>query len=77
MKDEGIGNGAGSASGAARRNLSHCLREIESAIMLSFVEIYTARNKILYCMHFNTRGRTRDITSFDLEDCLFNIATRA
>ena len=74
-----FGNGSGSlfASGATDENLSHCFREIESAIKFDVVDICMAL-KIIECfMASKMNFLSKIIVLFDLHDCLFITCTRA
>lgn len=53
----------------------HCLREIESAIVLCFVGLRTALKRILFNIQLIMKGRSKNITLWDLEVCLLRMVT--
>lgn len=69
--DRGTGQGCGLACGSACRNLAHCLREIESSMILSL------QNRISYFIDASTNHLSRVITHSDLDVSLLSIATTA
>lgn len=64
----GIGSGLVCASGANLLKRYHCLRDKESATLLSKLNMCFALNITLFIISLKTKCLTNSITLFDLED---------